>query len=63
VSDASWAASWRWFVGVQFLADGVVFVWFTHGGLRDLRRMFARLRTLERDARDAGVVRAGERSG
>jgi SSS family solute:Na+ symporter len=57
VSDASWAAFWRWFVGTQFLAGGVVFVWFTLGGVRDLRRMFTRLRALERDAQDDGVVR------
>lgn len=57
VSDASWAAFWRWFVGTQFLAGGVVFVWFTLGGVRDLRRMFTRLRALERDAEDDGVVR------
>jgi solute:Na+ symporter, SSS family len=57
VSDASWAAFWRWFVGTQFLAAGVVLVWFTIGGLRDLRRMFARLRTQQRDLADDGVVR------
>jgi solute:Na+ symporter, SSS family len=59
VSDASWAAFWRWFVGVQFLAAAVVFVWFTLGGLRDLRRMFTRLRSLQRDAEDDGIVREG----
>ena len=57
VSDANWAAFWRWFVGVQFVAAGVVFVWVTLGGLRDLRRMFGRLRTLERDTEDDGIVR------
>ena len=57
VSDASWAVFWRWFVLAQFIAGGAVFVWFTCGGVRDLRRMFARLRTLERDAADDGIVR------
>ena len=57
VSDASWAAFWRWFVAVQFLAGGVVFVWFTLGGVRDLRRMFSRLSTLARDVEDDGIVR------
>lgn len=57
VDDASWAAFWRWYVMVQFAAACVVFVWFTVGGLADLRRMFARLRTLERHAEDDGVVR------
>ncbi len=57
VGDASWATFWRWFVAVQFAMAGVVFVWFTLGGLRDLKDMFARLRTLERDADDDGFVR------
>jgi SSS family solute:Na+ symporter len=57
VDDASWATFWRWYVMVQFAVAGVVFVWFTLGGLADLRRMFARLRTLERDAEDDGFVR------
>jgi SSS family solute:Na+ symporter len=57
VSDASWARFWRWYVGLQFVAAGVVFVWFTLGGVRDLQRMFARLRTSQRDETDDGVVR------
>jgi SSS family solute:Na+ symporter len=57
VSDASWSRFWTWYVIVQFTAAGSVVVWFTLGGLRDLRRMFARLRALERDATDDGVVR------
>jgi SSS family solute:Na+ symporter len=57
VSDASWVVFWKWYVGVQFVASGVVFVWFTLGGLNDLRRMFARLREMERDTADDGVVR------
>mgnify|MGYP001813472614 CR=1 FL=1 len=58
VADASWVRFWRWYVVVQFAAAGVVFVWFTLGGVADLRRMFARLRELERDTEDDGVVRS-----
>jgi SSS family solute:Na+ symporter len=57
MADASWARFWRWYVGVQFVTAGVVLVWFTLGGVADLRRMFARLRSAERDAADDGVVR------
>jgi len=57
VGDESWARFWRWYIGVQFVAAGVVFVWFTLGGVADLRRMFARLRSVERDVGDDGVVR------
>ena len=57
VGDESWARFWRWYIGVQFVAAGVVFVWFTLGGVADLRRMFTRLGSLERDVGDDGVVR------
>jgi solute:Na+ symporter, SSS family len=57
VADASWSRFWRWFMGVQFTMAGVVLVWFTIGGLRDLRRMFARLRETELDPDDDGIVR------
>ncbi len=57
VGDASWAVFWRWYVGVQFVAAGVVFVWFTMGGVADLKRMFALLRSTQRDEGDDGVVR------
>ncbi len=57
VADASWTRFWKWYVGVQFVTASVVFVWFTLGGVADLRRMFARLRAVERVAGDDGVVR------
>jgi hypothetical protein len=36
----------------------VVIVWFSAGGLRDLRRMIAALKTMTRDHGDDGFVRA-----
>ena len=57
VRDATWARFWRWYVLAQFAAAGTVCVWFTLGGVRDLRRMFARLGSTARDAGDDGVVR------
>jgi len=57
VDDASWTRFWRWFMGVQFTMAGIVLVWFTIGGIRDLRRMFARLRETEQDPDDDGIVR------
>jgi len=54
---AWWSRYWH-VVGVLVpLAVGVLTtVWFTWGGLRDLRRLFAALRTLRRDAQDDGRV-------
>ena len=57
VGDAAWIAFWKIFVLIQFAVSGVVVVWFTWGGINDLRDMFARLRRQQRDADDDGVVR------
>jgi SSS family solute:Na+ symporter len=56
VTPATWAAywhGWTWFV----LACGVaVTIWFTIGGIRDLRDMFRRLRTYRENPLDDGRV-------
>ncbi len=57
VGDAAWISFWKIFVLIQFAVSGVVVVWFTWGGINDLRDMFARLRRQQRDADDDGVVR------
>ncbi len=56
VADASWARFWFWFVMIQAAAAVVVTVWFAIGGIRDLRAMLSRLKTMRRDADDDGWV-------
>jgi SSS family solute:Na+ symporter len=52
-----WARYWRiTAVWVPLAIGGVTAVWFTWGGVRDLRRLFRSLRTVQRDARDDGTV-------
>jgi SSS family solute:Na+ symporter len=56
---AWWARYWMVFgIAVPFAAGLFTFVWFTVGGLRDVRDFFAALRTLKRDASDNGQVTA-----
>jgi len=57
VSDAAWREFWQVYLVIQFAVAAVVMVWFTAGGVRDLRRMFGRLRQQVRDAEDDGIVR------
>lgn len=57
IPDASWIAFWRFYLKLQMAVAAVVLVWFTWGGLRDLRAMFAGLRRSDRDRDDNGVVR------
>jgi SSS family solute:Na+ symporter len=52
-----WARYWRvTAVLVPLVIGSVTAVWFTWGGVRDLRRLFRSLRTVQRDARDDGTV-------
>ncbi len=56
VSDAAWGRFWRIYVYAQAAAAAAVILWFTAGGLRDVRRMLADLGTARRDDSDDGWV-------
>ncbi len=59
IAEESWLVFWRWWTWLV-LATGVVIVaWFTVGGIRDLRRMYAHLERYAADARDDGTVSEG----
>lgn len=53
-----WWATYFWLNGIvlALLIGVVTSVWFTWGGLRDLRRLFVRLQRLERNPLDDGRV-------
>ena len=52
-----WGRYWRvTAVLVPLVIGGVTAVWFTWGGVRDLRRLFRSLRTVKRDEHDDGTV-------
>ena len=55
---ARWWSYYFWVLGIGLVLLGSVAsgIWFTWGGLRDLRRFFQRLRTLKRHAADDGRV-------
>ena len=60
VVDSAWASFWKLYIYVELLLAAVVVLWFTTGGLRDLRSMLRRLDSMERDDADDGVVRPTE---
>jgi hypothetical protein len=51
-----WVGYWHWWTWLTFGVAGVVTIWFTIGGFRDLARMFRRLRTYVADDHDDGRV-------
>lgn len=55
--DERWAAYWFYAaIVLPILLGTVTSVWFTIGGVRDLRTLFQRLRVLHRDIHDDGTV-------
>ena len=51
-----WVGYWHWWTWLTFGVAGVVTIWFTIGGFRDLLRMFRRLRSYVADEHDDGRV-------
>jgi len=56
MSDDAWARFWRFWLILQIAIGIPATIWFTIGGIRDLRRLFVSLKTIKRDERDDGRV-------
>lgn len=56
MSDDAWATFWHVWVWTLVIIGIPATIWFTIGGIYDMRKLFRRLATLERDARDDGRV-------
>jgi hypothetical protein len=60
IAQESWLAFWQFWVWLIFATGCVIVVWFTIGGFRDLRRMYAHLERYSADALDDGTVQKSE---
>jgi SSS family solute:Na+ symporter len=60
VADDAWFRFWKIWLWIQIAMSAITVVWFSTGGFLDLRRMFRRLQTRERDHADDGFVRREE---
>jgi len=56
ISDQFWVMFWKAYIGVLVLQCGPVAVWFTIGGVKDIRALLATLQTAVRDPKDDGFV-------
>jgi len=52
-----WARYWQIYVIINLILSCLVIVWFTGGGIRDIRNMLGRLDSMRRDEADDGLVR------
>ena len=56
VSNASWMSFWKNYLYVHIVVSLFIIVWFTLGGLNDLKVMLTKLKTEYRDHQDDGWV-------
>jgi len=61
VSDATWLIYWKYYVIIYAVVSAVVLVWFTIGGIFDMRAMFRQLATMKRDDTDDGFILRSEK--
>ncbi|MBN2565894.1 MAG: sodium:solute symporter, partial [Candidatus Eisenbacteria bacterium] len=60
VPDQAWAQFWRVYFFIQVGISIFVLVWFALGGFRDIAAMLGRLRVMQRDEDDDGMVAQSE---
>lgn len=58
--DSLWLGFWETKIWIEIAVGTVVIVWFTWGGIRDVRRMLRDLQSRGPDDRDDGVVEPGD---
>jgi SSS family solute:Na+ symporter len=56
VEAGPWMSFWKTYVMIYLVASILVIVWFSMGGIVDLRQMIRTLRTMKRDHTDSGFV-------
>ena len=56
VKDALWMKYWKYYVTTYTAISVIVIIWFTIGGIKNLKEMFGSLRIMTRDDGDVGFV-------
>ncbi|HOW84498.1 MAG TPA: sodium:solute symporter [Candidatus Aminicenantes bacterium] len=59
VADPAWMRFWRTYTQIMLAVSVVVIVWFSAGGLINLKDMIGTLRVMKRDHADTGFVERG----
>ena len=56
VSDDSWMVYWKYQVYINIVFSFVIIIWFSIGGLIDIKKMLSSLSSTQRDHQDSGWV-------
>ena len=54
----SWITFWWWKVMITVVIGVATTIWFFIGGIIDIKKLYQRLRTMERDHADVGLVKS-----
>ncbi len=57
VPVSSWVTFWNWNVGISITVGLITTIWFSIGGIRDVIRLFAALKSAKRDDSDVGFIK------
>jgi SSS family solute:Na+ symporter len=56
VSNDSWMQFWEVYIWIYLAVSILVIIWFTIGGIANIREMISALKTMKRDHADSGYV-------
>jgi hypothetical protein len=56
VGTTAWMTFWKTYVWIYLVVSVIVVIWFSTGGLIDLKKMIGALTTMTRDHSDTGFV-------
>ena len=56
LADSAWLTYWKYYVIIYGVVSAFVVIWFTIGGVIDLKAMFRQLTTMTRDDTDDGYI-------
>jgi len=60
VSDAPWMEFWKLYMWLYLIVAIVVTIWFTIGGVKNVKEMIGALKTMRRDHSDSGYVQSND---
>lgn len=61
-NDNQWYGYWKYYVFIFTSVSAIVVIWFTIGGVIDMKAMFKKLSAAERDDTDDGYIRRDQKS-
>ncbi len=59
VPESTWAKFWEFYIWLSVVLGVITTIWFTIGGIADVKKLFRKLGTMSRNEKDDGTVASG----